>query len=50
MKYQYSTWAEHDAEEHPQANYALSQGQYTRLDHSKEVGVMMTSKYYVSWI
>jgi len=48
MKYQYPTLAEYDAKECPQANYALSQGQYAGLDHDKEVGVMMTSEYYSS--
>jgi len=48
MKYQYSTLAEYDAEECPQANYALSQGQYAGLDHDKEVGVMITSKHHSS--
>jgi len=48
MKYQYPTLAEYDAEECPQANYVLSQEQYARLDCGKEVGVIMTSKYYSS--
>ena len=48
MKYQYPTLAEYDAKECPQANYALSQGQYTGLDHSKEVSVIMTSEHHVS--
>ena len=33
--------------EHLQANYVSLQEQYVKLDHNREVGTMMTSKYYI---